>query len=494
MKRALERVSGAVCADKFFVAILILFIMQALWIALSAGYPQPFDENTHFETIQLYAHHWTPFFAQPTGADHLGAVARDPSYLYHYLLSFPYRIFAHWVHNQAAQIFFLRLFSIGFFATSLVLFRKVLQKTRASNGLINVTLLFFVLVPVVPFLAGQLNYDNLLMLFAAATLLLTLQFTGKLQKGQLNIAHLLVLLAVGMLGTLVKFEFLPIFIAIILWVVYVLFRFGWRDLKKLRRALRVSAHRSLVIASTLFVVALGLFCQRYGVNLWRYGTPVPRCEQVLSLEQCDANGTWHRNHYAALHPTPASHNPLGYMVSWQVRMFLTSFYVRSGGVNPHAQYINVGPYPIIGGTASIVFVVGLILFLRYWRDIFRRYQAIVFLLFVSIFYCAVLWLHLYNDYLRMGQKFGINGRYLFPIILPVMLAVGLGFQRFLTRRPAFKPILLSVVFLLFLQGGGVLTFIVASNKYWYWPDNRLSAKINHVAQKVAKPLIIEHIK
>ena len=46
-----------------------------------------------------------------------------------------------------------------------------------------------------------------------------------------------------------------------------------------------------------------------------------------------------------------------------------------------------------------------------------------------------------------------------------------------------------VVFILFLQGGGDLTYINDSNSNWYWP-NRTVIDMNHAAQDIVKPLII----
>jgi hypothetical protein len=487
MENVLKRISLAVRSDKFFVAVLLIFIIQALWIAASAAYPQPFDENTHLGIIKIYSHYWHPFIGQLPDASQYGAVASNPSYLYHYLLSFPYRIFAHFISEPATQIFALRLFNIAFFAGGLVLFRKVLQRTRAGNGLINVTLMFFVLIPVVPLLAGQLNYDNLLMLFAGALLLLTLQFTDKLRQKYLDIPLLLVLLSVGLLGCLVQYEFLPLLAAVIIWLAYELFRYAKDSPKKIN-----IGYAGILIPLVIFAGSLGLFMQRYGVNMVRYGTPLPKCHQILSIKQCSLYSTWRRSYAATSHPLPANHNPMLYTKSWLARMFITSFYTRSGG-NPGAKYVNAGPYPVISATAIIVFTLGGGLFLWRVRTILPQHRALIFLLFVSILYCAVLWLHLYRGFLHTGQKFALNGRYLFPVILPMMLAAGLGFDRWLKNRQSLKPLLSLVVFLLFLQGGGILTFINASNRYWYWPDNGFSLRINQAAQRVTKPFILTHL-
>ncbi|HVX58758.1 MAG TPA: hypothetical protein VG964_03425, partial [Candidatus Saccharimonadales bacterium] len=218
MKRGLANLSRVIASNGFFKAILIIFVLQAIWIAISAGYPQPFDENTHFGLIQLYSHHWLPFISEPTTANTFGVVSRDPSYLYHYLLSFPYRLSAHFLRNVDEQILFMRLFSIAFFAWGLVLFRKLLGYCKVSDGVLNASLLFFVLIPVVPLLAGQLNYDNLLMLLTPAVLLAAVRFTERLKAGEFNLSGLCICLALGLLASITQIDFLPIFVGIIVWV------------------------------------------------------------------------------------------------------------------------------------------------------------------------------------------------------------------------------------------------------------------------------------
>ena len=127
----------------FFTAIMVLFLIEAVWIALSAAYPMVFDENTQFGIIQLHAQQWSPIFThQPAHAGFAGALTRDPSYLYHYLLSFPYRLLSAITTSQMVQVVGLRLINVAFFATGLVLFRRLLLKTKVSPAIVNVTILF----------------------------------------------------------------------------------------------------------------------------------------------------------------------------------------------------------------------------------------------------------------------------------------------------------------------------------------------------------------
>src|SRR5487761_1343900 len=127
MRVFLQRFYTILNSRRFFWAILVFFVLEAAWVALSAAYPQAFDESFHFGIIKVYSHYWLPFLnSQPPNADAFGAVFRDPSYLYHYAMSFPYRLITLFVHGQTTQVIIMRFINIALAATGLVIFRRVL--------------------------------------------------------------------------------------------------------------------------------------------------------------------------------------------------------------------------------------------------------------------------------------------------------------------------------------------------------------------------------
>jgi hypothetical protein len=159
------RINNFAGSRNFFVIIILLLIVQASWYALTAQYPMAFDEDFHFGIIQLFSHQWGPFFSvSPPNSGAFGALTRDPSYLYHYLMSFPYRLIVLVTSNQVHQIITLRFINITFFATGIVMFRRLFIELGITARIINYSLLMLVLVPVTPFLAAHINYDNLLFL------------------------------------------------------------------------------------------------------------------------------------------------------------------------------------------------------------------------------------------------------------------------------------------------------------------------------------------
>src|ERR1700760_1243745 len=112
----------------FLYFILSLFVLEAGYIAIRSNFPLAFDEGYHLGIIQLYAHQWSPFFSHlPQSTGQFGPLATDPSYLYHYLMSFPYRLVLLFTNNTFFVVLAMRFINIGLFAGGLVLFRKVLR-------------------------------------------------------------------------------------------------------------------------------------------------------------------------------------------------------------------------------------------------------------------------------------------------------------------------------------------------------------------------------
>jgi len=491
----LRRVETVLAARTFWWFVLGLLVAQATWIALSGRYPMAFDEDFHLGIIRLYAHHLSPFLSgQPAHADQFGAVARDPSYLYHYLMSFPYRLIAQLTGDQTLQVLVLRAINIGLLTGGVVLYRRVLLRMGTSRELAHLCLLIFVLIPVVPLLAAQINYDNLLLPLVAIILLLGFRFEEHLaRERRIDLAALLLLAGLAMLTSLVKYAFLPIFAAVGMFVAVRLWQrrrtlpAPWLGLPAAWRQLSRWAQLGCII---LLVAASGLFVERYGVNLVRYHTPVPDCGQVLTVEQCSHYGPWIRDYNYKLNTldTDAVHSPLTFAADWFYGMWLRLFFAVDG---PATQFQTRGPL-LLPGLAGIAFAVGGVLAVmaalpKLWRKHRRGAPRVWLTAAAVICYVAALWLDNYRAYVETGQPVAINGRYLVPVLLPVLVLAARAVDELLGRRQAQKLAIGLTAVVCLAWGGGALTYILRSNNAWYWPNSTIRTA-NHAVQNVLGPL------
>jgi hypothetical protein len=501
-----NRIYSVLGSNKFFYFVVGLFMLQAIWIALTALYPMAFDEQFHLGIIKLYSHQHGPFFAgQPVGADTYGAVDRDPSYMYHYLMSFPYRLIAALTHSNTSQIIVLRLMSVFFIATSLFIFRRLLQYLKASPVMVNSILLIFICLPAVPFLAAQINYDTLLIPLCALAVLWTLQLYNSIMAGGTDYLLFLRLGSLCMFTSLVKYAFLPIFVVAFFVTVIAM----WRTRKKqqnLRVALMKLPRLSLIVLSVLLVITLGLFAERYGINTLHYGTPIPECDQVLSVAECQSYSPWVRNYeFILTQPHVSLIRVVPYIGTWVHQQLRELVFTLTSRFIPDSKgqvvYFAPPELPIPYIMAWITFLIGIISLKFGFRKLWRRPDIRLIMIICGV-YVIVLWLQNFLDYKHLGQPVAIHGRYLLPI-MPLLLLLWLesiklvfGSVRHKFNLTHLKPHLIqswaltAFVIIFMIQGGGVLAYIVLSRSDWFWPQSNISKSLNYHARRVLNPVVI----
>ena len=484
MKRYLNLLSGFMASRLFFRLTVAGLIIAASWLALTGQYPMAFDEEFHLGLIRIYASHGLPFIAaQPPNADSFGAVARDPSFLYHYLMSFAYQFIHLFTNQESVQVLFLRAINIALLTSSLPLFHKLLRRAGASRLMANGCIALFTLIPITPLLAAQINYDNLLLPITALTLLLCLRIVGS--HGVERLRLLLQIMALGLMGSLVKFAFLPIFIGIIGWLL-VLLRAQIKPpetwIEPFRQFVRPVTGKLLIIALILLSI---MAVNRYGVNLIRYRDPIPDCGKVLALSHCQYYGPYIRDYNFNAAKPPVHLSPITFTKEWFYGMWLRSVFAVDG---PKTQYETRGPFIIPAFTVIILLVVGTIaLLIRGWRG--WRQPPYAKTLFVTIIaaYTAALWLQEFKAYAHTAMPVAINGRYLLPIILPLLYLGAQALSDVLGRRQTVKIAFLVIGLLAMTWGGGALTYILRSNDSWYW-NTAVVRTVNHAVQRVVGPV------
>jgi len=461
-------------SNTFFAIILGIFIVQALWIAWSGAFSMAYDEFFHLGIIQEYAKGWTPFIHQPAGPAVLGALERDPSFLYHYLMSFPYRIIVALWHTSTAQIIALRVINIGLFVWGLMLYRKLLLRAGVSRRVAHIILLFFTLIPTVLMVAVQINYDNLMFVASGAALFLAVDITLRLRHPKtFPLLRSVLLITVLMAGSIVKYAFLPLALTIGLFMVLQVFLAFHQ--KQITWQLITSEYYNSIrrplswIAVIGFVVVGFLFAERIGGNVILYHTPAPDCSAVLSLEQCKGHAAFERNeNYKAnnLAANITTKNKQLYPRFWYGQMMQESFFaVGTRELSyPLAQAL---PTAYNAGLFIMAVMIAFIAYGAFW--LWRNPVWQLFTL-ATLAYTAVLFARNYSEYVKLGVPVAIHGRYIIyfmPLIAAMAAASASKYIRGWGRCIVYGCV--TILLGMMMMGGGWLPYMIRSADSWMWP-------------------------
>ncbi len=476
----------------FYFAVILLGL-QSFWLSLSAVYPLPFDEYMHVGITRLYASHWSPFLtSQPASASLYGDITRDPSYLYHYLMSFPYRLLDVFISNQTFLIISMRLLNVTFVCIGLFFFRKLLLKWGISKRITHVALLIFVCTPIVPLLAAHNNYDNLLFLLIPLFLLIVTKLI--LKEGNL-IVNLSLYFSLGFIASLVKYTFIPMFaiVSLYLFALYIKRRDGislkaeWRKLNS-----------KLILFGLLLmlVISFGLFIERPVANIISYHSISPKCEDVQSIEVCKDFMPWARNQENLKNKSAEKlyGNPISFTQHWVTKSMRGFFAIFSH--TPTQVVSNKEPFgpivlkpllPLPIAIAYLVLLLGIsavvLQFKKIWTDQFLRFSLVL-----SSGYLSVLWLFNYQGYLKLGVAQAIQARYTLPILIIVYVLIAWSVNQTF-KSENIKTALLILVFVAYCWGGGIAGYLIWADQNWYW-QNTTVININKRIQNILRYVVI----
>jgi len=488
LKKIANKAAKIIGSRYFFWFIIALFIFQAVWIALSFRYSMIYDEYYHFGLIEYFSHQWLPWISnQPVSLDQYGALARSPYLLYHYLMSFPFRVVSLFTNDFYTQVVAMRFVNIGLFACSLVIFMRLFRAMKIQPVFRNIALLFFVLLPATPFVAATVNYDNATLPLTALFVFIGLKII-KSEKTQWHNYALLIL--IGMAGSLMKISFLPIFAA---GFAYVFIRLLIKQKTKIVHDLVQSFSRSriwLKVAILIpFVVVGFIFMERFAVNIVKYHSLSPSCESLMSKNRCRSNYIELRSYDLKKSRTG---NPVQFPQYASTWVYSMEFGLVVTGANTNGKVgTKMGaPLPIIYTVVfigAIVSVVAIAYGFEKLKNIsgFWLIASVIALYFSALFYTNT---SLYYEYY---QLLAIQGRYLLPILPFIFIFALLGINYAMRSNTLLKAIFFTVVFALYLNGAGVITHIMRSDCSWYW-DNQTVCKVNNEARNLLTPFIKEY--
>jgi hypothetical protein len=466
MEDGTRKIVNLVGSGWTFGFTLLIFVAETAYLALTSRFPMAFDEAYHFSLIKFFSHRLNPIVTiQASGTYGLGAIVQNPSFLYHYLLSFPDRFITLFTSSLELQAVGLRLVNIAFAVASLVIMRKLLRLVNLSGALTNIVILVFALTPIVTVLSAQINYDNLLILATTSCLYETITFIKKLDRKIFDAKCLLRLLCLCLFASLVKFAFLPILAAIA-----ALIAFRVTSYRPPKGASRLSAAKKSFAdigkTSRLLLLAAGflgsfLFVRFYGVNLVKYHNPAPACNQVLNIQDCEQYYAWDSDYKTQqqekAHPTPNKMNIAGYSGYW---LFINGFGIF-GAILPLE-----GPYyfsPTFCLIVLMLFFIAFVCTIMNSKKVLRANKDLLAITGVGLIYVLSVWARNYHDYLQLGQPIAIDGRYLVPVIIYFYALLGLGAQYALARKRTPQLIIKSALVLLtvfsFIYYGGYAQYV-----------------------------------
>lgn len=431
MSKHYKKFVAIASSNSVFWIIIVIFILESIWFALSLKYPITFSELIHFTSIKIYSEQYSPIFIKPSSSP----LASEPlvhstSFLFNYLMSFPYRYISIFTNSQSLQILFLRFINIAFFTWGIIIFRRLLLKVRDEPALINLSIFFFILIPVVPFLAGQINDQSLGLVFSSLALLWTVRFVEQLRtKQQLNISQLVGAISFAVLSSLVSILFLPILAGIVLYIVYVVLRFIDAKPKNFQKAFiynwrRLNATTKSILFIFLFI-SFGLFIVSYGVNLVKYHSLSPSCNQALIVNNCQTTLNINPNYNYTSPTLITNRGVVSYTTSW-IKNMSSSMVTLNFLYNGQSSTI-----PSILIVPIIITVGGLVLFVIYGIEILRHNPYLKFLLLIDLVFIISLWAENYYSFTESTQINDINGVYLIPVLIPIMFMIGLCYKRLL---------------------------------------------------------------
>lgn len=494
--RSINPVIRRVLAHRWFWRIAVLvFVVQALYIAVVGRYSMAFDEYYHLGLIQEYSKVWFPWLIQqPPGPAEIGAITTDGSYLYHYLMSFVYRLIELVTTHTTAQLIIMRSLDVGIFTIGLYCFRRLFVRLGLSTAISQLILVVLMYIPISAWLAGQLTYDVLWFTLTAYTVYKLVELVQSVEKTKrLPLSQLAIVLSLLLLGAQVKYASLPFVLA------GVVFLLGWLgnlvrlkklSIPKIGRAWRTEIGRAATIASiVLFVSASGLFLARYGVNIMKYHNPVPSCGVVLTPERCSAYGPYGRNlgyQERKLNELLSVSDKATYPIKWFTQMVWETYFT----VGPReVGYKARDPIPTAYVAGYIMIIATTIIVIVGGRRIWRFGSVHRLLLVLAGTYIFFLFFTNIRGYFTTGVPVAIHGRYvlaLMPLLGFLSYAVlrSYGWWRYVR---AYGWVAAAVLGILTVYGGGIAVYAIRADMDWYWT---WAEPVAHAVQTVLRAVVI----
>lgn len=400
------------------IVLLLLsffFIFNSFFFAINTQEGIPPDENYHIGLSKVFSENNQSFFLNDSDKTYtFGLVSRTP-FLYHYSLGKLSKL-----HHffSVDQVLFMRLLNIGLgiaFLYYSYLFLKLVKTTYFERIFVflmisHTTMLFF--------LFGSVSYDNLINLLAVFSFLVIYKIYKKF-----TINGFILWVIISCLGILTKFSYSPLVFLQFITILHSLYSDKNMFLSLIKNIYTVKNMKVLLGSAVVLSIFVLYF---YLGNIFLFKSISPACIDVLTHEQCMQNSIYARNFNLKKAMNGNSlQNSLVMMTNYLYYVFNTQttniFHLFSHSyVHSHVNTTVVLPF---------LFFISFILSLHYMKTKEEKY-----FIFIIIFYFLIVFNRVYNSYLTTGIKgIAVQGRYLFPIIIPFYWLMAKNFNRLLSK-------------------------------------------------------------
>lgn len=473
---------GSVWATWVIVAV---FAAQAGLLAVSLR-ESLYDEAYHLKAIGYFADGGSPWGTQPGSLTGVGDLERYGSYLYHWLFSYPWR----WTDGLAddTRRTVLRLLTVLLVSGALLAIRRLGRALGLSGLASNIVVLIVAAVPMTTFLAVTVNYDNLAFLLLPLMWIPAVRLLGADRIDGYGWTFFL-LAAAGL--SLSKYSMLPLVgvtgIAVIVAQVRVLRR---------TRSLGLDRWRwrpGPVAALVAVVIAVAALVERYGVNLLRFRAVQPDCADVQTVRICRTWGPWGRN-YNLDRVNVDDPFTVGGLIQyvtheWVPRTLSSWSLFPVGG--EEGTLATTGPH--ILGTALVVGVVGTVLLIVLAPRAALARPGGLTLFLASAAYLVILVSENFSDYLDLGEVVAVQGRYLQPVMVPLLLLAARALTAILAMNG--RPVGIAMrwgglVLLVFglSQTAGLIGILARSEPEWF-RESRFTPAVLEIRDRAERIVI-----
>lgn len=474
-------------SSTFFYIIVALFILQALWLALSFQYAMLYDESYHFAAIRLFSETLNPVLVTQSEAyDQFGSFVYANASFYHYVMAFPYVVLKAFTSDFSTQIVALRTLNIIIAVSSLFVYRNLFRSLGLKNSVANISLFVYTLIPIVSLLSATISYDNALIPLTGLFLLLGVRVLKASPKAFTKYFYWFIL--VGLLAALVKFTFSPVLLA---GTIFILVLRHKDILSHAKHITKTYSRRTIIAALAPLLIVIGLLGARYVVPQIQYGSIIPDCKQVMSVDRCYESRqykSWDNAKYTVGERSAMS---LGkYVYEWTYLMInrfdTTGIQLPEGPGRFNPQYgkkLPVLESLLIIGQVVIFFCI------VYCLHRFIRKKEWQFIIVLLVALASVLFLFNAKTYYGVLENQNVQVRYLLAFV-PIIIVLGLASIDAMIRTRQVKLLAFVLLLIIASQGAGLLKHILTADANWYWSAETVRS-VNQAAKNMVEPFVYE---